>query len=149
MKITKLFLVILFSIAVTACGGGGGGGGGGVAQPAISALATAYAETLSLGTAITSFSPLTVSGGATPYTYSYTGTLVPGLNFNTSTGVISGTPSTPTSPIGTPYNYGMLIVSVKDANNVAAKTTSTVQVSVYGSWNGSIVTVTAGCSTAC
>ncbi len=36
---------------------------------------------------------LQATGGVTPYTWSYTGNLPPGLNLNTSTGVISGTPT--------------------------------------------------------
>jgi hypothetical protein len=41
------------------------------------------------------------SGGTPPYTFSLTGTLPPGLSFNTTTGVISGTPSDP-SPYDSP-----------------------------------------------
>ena len=40
-------------------------------------------------------SPVTVTGGTPPYTYALTGgALPPGLSLNTSTGVISGTPTT-------------------------------------------------------
>ncbi|WP_329426066.1 putative Ig domain-containing protein [Streptosporangium sp. NBC_01495] len=42
--------------------------------------------------------PLTVSGGVTPYTWSVSaGSLPPGLTLNASTGVLSGTPTTPGS----------------------------------------------------
>jgi len=37
---------------------------------------------------------LAVTGGTAPITYSYTGTLPPGLSLNPSTGVLSGTPTT-------------------------------------------------------
>lgn len=145
MKTSQLLLVMLFSIAVAACGGGGEGGGsggspapGGSTAAAISAIATAYTEKLSTG-AITSFSPLTVSGGATPYTYSYTGTLASGIKFSTSTGVISGTSTQANMTVDS------IVVSVKDANNVAAKTTSTVTVETV---NGTVY-IFANCSTAC
>ena len=142
MKTTTLFWVMLFSIAVAACGGAGGAGGsptpGGSTAAAISAIATAYTEKLGTGTAITSFSPLTVSGGVTPYTYSYTGTLASGLSFSTSTGVISGTPTQANLTVDS------IVVSVKDANNVAAKTTSTVTVETVNT-----VYIFANCSTAC
>jgi len=36
---------------------------------------------------------ITASGGTAPYTYSYSGTLPPGLQFDTVTGTISGTPT--------------------------------------------------------
>jgi hypothetical protein len=72
---------------------------------------------------MTSFSPLTPSGGTTPYTYSYTGTLPTGLSFSTSTGAVTGTPSAY-------YTTGGVVFSVQDANAVVASTTSTVSFSV-------------------
>lgn len=54
-----------------------------------------------------SFTPST-SGGMTPYTFALTGTKPPGLNFSTSTGALSGTPTT----AGT---YSGLSISVTDA----------------------------------
>ena len=74
---------------------------------------------------MTSFSPLTPSGGATPYTYSYTGTLPAGLSFSTSTGAVTGAPTAT-------YATANLVFSVKDANNVVASTTSTVSFFVTG-----------------
>jgi len=133
---TKWLWVIFLGIAVAACGGGGGSGGGNTAA-AISATATTTAQSLNVGTSMASFSPLTPSGGATPYTYSYTGTLPIGLSFNTSTGVVSGTPTAA-------YTTADLVFSVKDANNVVASTTSTVSftvgaavLNIAGSWSGS------------
>jgi hypothetical protein len=130
LKIAKLLLVMLFSIAVAACGGGGSGGGSTAA--AISATANTTARHLTVGTAMTVFSPLTASGGATPYTYSYTGTLPTGLSFNTSTGTVTGTPTAP-------YATANLIFSVRDANNNYANTTSTVSFTVSGLPAGYVV----------
>lgn len=78
---------------------------------------------------MTSFSPLTASGGTPPYTYGYTGTLPAGLSFNANTGVISGTPTAA-------YATANLVFSVKDANNVVAGTTSTVSFTVAAAPSG-------------
>ncbi len=122
MKMLKFLLVILFGITVAACGGGegseGGAGGG-----AISATATTTAQNLTVGVAMVSFSPLTPSGSAIPYTYSYTGTLPAGLNFNASTGAVTGTPTAT-------YATANLVFSVQDANKAVAGTTSTVSFTV-------------------
>ena len=83
---------------------------------------------------MTNFLPLTPSGGTTPYTYSYTGTLPPGLSFNPSTGVVSGTPTAS-------YATADLVFSIKDANNTYADNSSTVSFTVSagtvssGSWS--------------
>ena len=97
----------------------------------ITATADTTAQNLTVGTAMASFTPLTASGGVTPYTYSYTGTLPAGLNFNTSTGAVSGTPTAT-------YLTADVVFSVKDANNVVASTTSTVSFTV-----GAAITATA------
>jgi hypothetical protein len=65
------------------------------------------ASTGTVGTAYSTFTP-TTTGGTAPYTYALTGTLPPGLNFSTSTGTISGTPTT----VGT---YSGLAESVTDS----------------------------------
>ena len=79
-------------------------GGGGVSPASNEASATASSTPAALsitgtppssatvGTAY-SFTP-TTSGGTAPYTYALTGTLPAGLSFSTSTGAISGTPTT-------------------------------------------------------
>lgn len=54
-----------------------------------------------------SFTP-TASGGTTPYAFALTGTKPPGVNFSTSTGALSGTPTT----AGT---YSGLSISVTDS----------------------------------
>lgn len=89
----------------------------------ISATATTTAQNLTVGTAMASFSPLTPSGGATPYTYSHAGTLPAGLSLNTSTGVVTGTPTAT-------YATANIVFSVQDANGVVANTTSTVSFTV-------------------
>ena len=73
MKTINFLLVILFSIAVAACGGSSSSGGGGGPLRGISAAAHTTAQSLTVGTAMASFQPLTPIDGATPYTYSYTG----------------------------------------------------------------------------
>ena len=113
MKTIKFIWVMLFSIAVAACGGG----------ESISATATTTAQSLTVGTAMASFSPLTPSGGATPYTYSYTGTLPAGLSFSTSTGFVTGTPTAAIAAAD-------VVFSVRDANNNYAITTISVRFSV-------------------
>jgi|SRR5579872_3659679 len=57
-------------------------------------IGTAYSETISS------------SGGSSPYTFSvYTGSLPPGLSLNSSTGVISGTPTSAAT-----YNFTIKVV---------------------------------------
>jgi hypothetical protein len=117
------FLVLFIAVLLAACGGGGGGGNTGAA---ISATASTTAQNLTVGVAMDSFSPLTASGGTTPYTYSYTGTLPAGLSYDASTGAVTGTPSAV-------YATANLVFSVKDANNAVASTTSSVDFTVVAS----------------
>ena len=88
-----------------------------------SASAVTTAQNLVAGTPMFSFTPLTASGGVTPYTYSYTGTLPDGLSFDTMTGAVTGTPTAT-------YATADLVFSVMDANNIVASTTSTVSFTV-------------------
>ena len=79
-------------------------------------------------TAITSFNPFaSVSGGYTPYTY-YTssGTLPPGITQNTSTGLVSGTPTTAQAASN-------VVFAVKDSQNSVAATSVTVSFTVTAS----------------
>jgi hypothetical protein len=70
--------------------------------PPISTLTTTIAVPSFAGTvnaAVVPFVPVTASGGTPPYTFALTGgTLPTGLNFNPSTGQVSGTPTTTSAP---------------------------------------------------
>ena len=113
------FLISVFAaFALTGCGGGGDG-----VISSISATATTTAQSLTIGSGMASFSPLTPNGGATPYLYSYSGTLPIGLSLNTTTGAVSGTPTAI-------YSTANVIFSVQDAKGVVANTTSTVRFTV-------------------
>jgi hypothetical protein len=89
-------------------------------------------------TAITSFSAFTsVSGGTAPYTYYVSsGTLPTGIAINSSTGLVSGTPTATQSSSNVTF-------SVKDANNLVASTTVTVSFTV----NSAITAMPGGTST--
>ena len=83
------------------------------------------------GTANSAYS-LTVagSGGVAPLTYALTGTLVAGLNFNTSTGVISGTPNVSGSQIFSVTMTDSRSVSVSTANFTITIASATTTVSI-------------------
>jgi hypothetical protein len=107
----------MFVTLIASCGGATVGGDG--IFP-IGAIANTTAQKLTLGTAMTSFSPLAASGGTPPYIYSVTsGTLPAGLSLDTSTGAVSGTPTAT-------FTVASVVFSVKDANGVVASTSSTV-----------------------
>ena len=78
--------------------------------------------------AIASFNPFSlVSNGTTPYTYYVSaGTLPTGITIDSSTGLVSGTPTVVQSAANVSF-------SVKDVNNVVATTTSTVSFEVNSS----------------
>jgi hypothetical protein len=64
-------------------------------NPALTTTQAVASTTGTVNTAIPAFTPVTVAGGTLPYTYVLTGgTLPTGMSFNTSTGVVSGTPTT-------------------------------------------------------
>ncbi|MFM1748665.1 MAG: hypothetical protein RLZZ188_2331, partial [Verrucomicrobiota bacterium] len=70
-----------------------GGSNGAIATLSQPTATTAVADkTLVAGTAATSFTPVTGSGGVSSLTYGLSPTLPAGLQLNTSTGEISGTP---------------------------------------------------------
>ena len=54
---------------------------------------TVFYSVLNINQTVTPFAPITATGGTPPLTYSISPVIVTGLNFNTSTGVISGTPT--------------------------------------------------------
>ena len=89
----------------------------------ITATANTTSQALSLNVAITAFQPLTAAGGTTPYVYTVTPALPTGLTLNATTGQVTGTPTI----ISSATNYTF---SVKDTNNLAATTTSTVSIAV-------------------
>ncbi len=72
-------------------------------------VTTAYSETI------------TASGGASPYSYSATGTLPAGLALNHATGAITGTPTTP-------GNYSFSITAT-DANGAMTSAAYTIAIS--------------------
>jgi len=119
------------ALLLSACGGSSS------SSPSISATAVTTAQSLTVGTAMASFAPLTASGGTTPYTYSITsGTLPAGLNLDTTTGVITGTPTAASAA-------ATVVFSVKDANNVVASTTSSVSFTVGAATITATATTTA------
>jgi hypothetical protein len=111
--------------ALTGCLGSGGSSSptGSSSGSSITATANTTAQTLAVGTAMASFSPLTPGGGTAPYTFSHFGTLPAGLSLDESTGVVTGTPTTT-------YTGVDVYFLVKDASKVVADTTSTVHFTV-------------------
>ena len=93
-----------------------------VSPPLATAITTA--KNLTVGAAITSFRPLVVSGGATPYNYSVSsGTLPSGLVLDTKNGIVTGSPKAI-------YPTANVVFSVYDANNRVAETSSKVSFTV-------------------
>lgn len=76
-----------------------------VFSPAPGRLADAF-------TAVPYHETISISGGRTPYQYTIGGTLPNGLNFNTATGEITGTATTP--------GVSSFSVTARDADNVTA-----------------------------
>jgi Putative Ig domain len=78
---------------------------------------------------------LVATGGATPYTWSHTGSLPAGLSLNTSTGVISGTP-TATGTSG-------FTVTVTDSTTPTAQTKSqSLSITINGASGGTLTITT-------
>ncbi len=89
---------------------------------AVVATQAIAAKTVTINTAVSSFTPVTGSGGTTPLTYGISPTLPAGLSFNTSTGAITGTPTA----ISAAATY---TVTVSDANTASASNTFSLAVS--------------------
>lgn len=71
-------------------------------MPVLSTLTTTQTvsfSVLNINQTVTPFPPITAAGGTTPLLYSISPGIFTGLNFSTSTGVISGTPTTLTDDI--------------------------------------------------
>jgi len=77
-----------------------------VLTPPFSVVSSVPSTDLVTGVTVTAFTPVTASGGATPYSYSLNTSLSAGLSFSTSTGRVSGTPT-----VGNTSNY---IVTITD-----------------------------------
>ncbi|WP_456715276.1 putative Ig domain-containing protein [Bradyrhizobium sp. USDA 4353] len=90
---------------------------------AVTATPSVTSATVTVNTAITSFTPINGGGGTSPLSYGISPTLPAGLSFNTATGQVSGTPTVVSST--TTYT-----VTVTDANNGTAS--GTFQVTVNG-----------------
>ncbi len=94
---------------------------------------------------------LQAAGGATPYTWSYTGNLPPGLNLNTSTGAITGTPTTAgtfnftakVTDSGTPQQSATASLSIT-VNPPLAITTTTLSNGVVSSAYNQSLAATGG-----
>jgi hypothetical protein len=68
-------------------------------MPALTTTQTVFLSVLIINQAVTPFAPITVTDGTAPLAYSISPSIFTGLNFNTSTGVISGTPTSLTDDI--------------------------------------------------
>ncbi len=92
MRLGKFWVVcgVLFSAAIIGCGGGGG------STPPPATLTISTGATLPVGVVTSVYGPVTIAatGGTPPYTWSVSsGTAPAGLSLSTS-GVLSGTPTT-------------------------------------------------------
>jgi hypothetical protein len=84
--------------------------------------------------AIAAFNPLTAANGTLPYTYLVSsGTLPAGLSLNSTTGAVTGSPTAS-------YVAANVTFIVRDANNVQAATTSTVNFTVRAATTATAVT---------
>ena len=73
---------------------------------------------------IVNFNPLTATGGYAPYTYFVSsGVIPPGLTLNSTTGVVSGTPTTV-------QNTASVVFAVRDSSGNQSGTTATVNFAV-------------------
>jgi hypothetical protein len=88
---------------------------------AVTATQTVASTTLTQSHAVTSFTPVTGSGGTSPLAYSVSPSLPTGLNLSPTTGAITGTPSVTSA--ATTYT-----VTVTDANGANAANTFSLTV---------------------
>jgi predicted outer membrane repeat protein len=88
---------------------------------ALAATSAVPSTLLPVNESVSAFTPVTVTGGTTPLTYSISPTLPSGLSLNATSGAISGTPTVISS--ATTYT-----VTVTDANGATATANFTLQV---------------------
>ena len=80
-------------------------------MPVLSTLTTTQTVSLSvliIDQAVTPFAPIAAEGGTAPLVYTINPSIFPGLNFNSSTGIITGTPTTLTDDVS-------YVISVNDS----------------------------------
>lgn len=112
----------------------------------IAAAQTVATKGLTLGTAAVAFTPVTVSGGTSPYTHAVAPALPAGLALASATGVLSGTPTA----VAAAANYTVTVTDVNGAQatnsfnlTVNAALTSTVAVATKGlTLNSAVVAFT-------
>ncbi|MDH5642502.1 MAG: Ig domain-containing protein, partial [Nitrospira sp.] len=95
LKAVSLAVSLAILVVVCGCDGGGGGtgGGGSIVIPPILEVTTVGLSTGVVGVAYSE--TVQATGGQPPYTWAIVaGALPAGLNFNTTTGEITGTPAT-------------------------------------------------------
>ncbi len=86
-KLGGLLTTLLLSAALAGCGGGS-------EAPYPAAVTAVAATSVEAGAPTTSFVPVTGSNGTAPYTFGVSPSLPAGLSLNSSTGAVSGTPTT-------------------------------------------------------
>ena len=109
----------------------------------IAAAQAVATKGLTLGTAAVAFTPVTVAGGTSSFTYTVAPALPAGLSLASGTGVITGTPTA----VAAAANYAVTVTDANgaQANNsfgltVNAALTSTVAVATKGLTLNSVVT---------
>ena len=133
MRSLQRFGLSLAAILVYFCGCGGGGGNRALLPP-MGLHYTAGTAAYTLGMAITANSPSSSGGAVT--SYSVSPPLPPGLSLDSTTGVISGTPTATTSTV----NF------MVTASNATGSTTATLSITVGAaiSYNPSSAVYTVG-----
>jgi hypothetical protein len=108
--------VTFLALFMVGCGGGGGGGSNGPGQPTITAGSPPAGAT---GVDYPGYTFTVASGGASPFTWSETGALPPGMGLD-SAGQLGGTPAT----------AGTYAFTVKVADSSSPVLTGTLSVSL-------------------
>ena len=95
-----------------------------VVNAALTTTQAVASRSLSAGTAAASFTPVTAAGGTTPYRYAVAPALPAGLAFDSSTAVVSGTPS---------VALATTVFAVTVTDSTAATSSKTFTLTVNGS----------------